>query len=136
MVQFNGVLSMRQAANEKTTAEFRSGDSAFSVGLISPAHCCGQYRLAAWVRESRMRRLAVPSMLALVWLCSCSSADAPALRVGSNVWPGYELLHVADNIEYYEDARVRVIEFPSTFETIRSYRGGAIDGQFVMSAKR
>ena len=49
------------------------------------------------------------------------------LRVGTNIWPGYEPLFLARSLGYYEGHAIRLIEFSSSAEVIRAYRNGLID---------
>ena len=53
-------------------------------------------------------------------------APLDPLRVGTNVWLGYEPLHRA-RARGELPARVQLIEFPSSSEVIKSLRNGAID---------
>lgn len=56
----------------------------------------------------------------------CGKPEQP-LRVGANLWPGYEPLFLAQSLDYFGGKPVRLISFPSTGEVIRAYRNGAID---------
>jgi NitT/TauT family transport system substrate-binding protein len=60
-------------------------------------------------------------------LASCSLDDTPALRVGANIWPGYEPMYLARSFGYYDAQQIKLIDFPSAVEVMRAYRNGAID---------
>lgn len=65
--------------------------------------------------------------LAVVLLCACHPSDQPALRVGSNTWPGYEPLYIAQELGHYPTQELKVINFPSAVEVMRAYRNGVLD---------
>lgn len=59
-------------------------------------------------------------------LSGCGPRESP-LRVGANVWPGYEPLFLARSLGYYREQPIQLMEFSSTAEVIRAYRNGLID---------
>ncbi|MFM9267600.1 ABC transporter substrate-binding protein [Tychonema sp. BBK16] len=59
-------------------------------------------------------------------LASCTKAEAP-LRVGANVWPGYETLYLARSLGYYDNTPIRLVDYPSGTEEVRAYRNGDIE---------
>lgn len=69
------------------------------------------------------------TLLILVILAGvgCSREPETPLRIGSNVWPGYEPLYLARELGYYPQGSVRLIEYSSSSESIRAFRNGAID---------
>lgn len=56
----------------------------------------------------------------------CLQSPTP-LRVGTNVWPGYEPLFLARQLGLFPRDRVQVLELPSATEVIAAYRNRAID---------
>ncbi|TAF95963.1 MAG: nitrate ABC transporter [Oscillatoriales cyanobacterium] len=64
--------------------------------------------------------------LCTVILASCTKAEAP-LRVGANVWPGYETLYLARSLGYYDNTPIRLVDYPSGTEEVRAYRNGEIE---------
>jgi NitT/TauT family transport system substrate-binding protein len=52
------------------------------------------------------------------------------LRVGLNVWPGYEFLYLAQELGYYEEegVDVQLVDFSSLGDARRSFERGQIDG--------
>jgi len=53
---------------------------------------------------------------------------AEPLRVGTNLWPGYEPIHLAKQLEYWDEGKeIRTIEYPSAGEVIRAFRNKALD---------
>lgn len=59
-------------------------------------------------------------------LASCTKAEPP-LRVGANVWPGYETLYLARSLGYYDNTPIRLVDYPSGTEEVRAYRNGDIE---------
>lgn len=60
-------------------------------------------------------------------LCVPGWATQP-LRIGTNVWPGYEPLYLAAERERWkEDLGVRLVEYPSATEVLRSFRNRALE---------
>jgi NitT/TauT family transport system substrate-binding protein len=57
-----------------------------------------------------------------------SGVDAPKelLKIGSNIWPGYEPLYLARELGYYENSPVRLVEYTSATQVIRAYRNNTI----------
>lgn len=48
------------------------------------------------------------------------------LLVGTNVWPGYEPLFLARELEYFADSDIRLVEYTSATEVIRGFRNETI----------
>ncbi len=69
------------------------------------------------------------SLLAAFGLLLCSSLLAePVLRVGTNLWPGYEPLYLAREIGNNDwDQATRLVEYPSATEVLRAFRNRAIE---------
>lgn len=57
----------------------------------------------------------------------CQPASEPPLRVGSNVWAGYEALYLARELALYPDDSVSLKELSSNTETLRAFRQGQLD---------
>ncbi len=63
-----------------------------------------------------------------VALLACTRPDASTLRIGTNVWPGYEPLYLAQNMGLTEPENIRLIEFSSASQTMQAFRNNIIDG--------
>lgn len=59
--------------------------------------------------------------------CTQESAKQAPLRVGTNVWPGYEPLYLARDLGYLNELPVKLVEYSSASEVIRAFRNGAIE---------
>ncbi len=64
----------------------------------------------------------------LAGLAGCSRHEP--LRIGLNIWPGYEFIFLAEHLGYYreEGVDVKLIDFSSLGDARRSFERGQIDG--------
>ena len=60
-------------------------------------------------------------------LSGCSNETVPTIRVGTNVWPGYEPLYLARNLEKWPEKQIKLVEYPSASEVIRAFRNRSIE---------
>ena len=68
----------------------------------------------------------VPFICAVLIFSGCGQPQPP-LRIGANVWPGYEPMYLARSLGYCGVDKVQLIDFSSSSEVIRAYRNGLID---------
>jgi NitT/TauT family transport system substrate-binding protein len=80
-----------------------------------------------------MRGLTLPVKLLIVAialltfiLISCVPAPLKPLRIGTNVWPGYEPLFLARELGYYGNTPIQLVEYPN-FDPNRAYRNGEVE---------
>lgn len=71
--------------------------------------------------------LALP---ALVFLASCSPPPETPLRVGTIPWPGYESLHLAQSLEYFQPSQIRLTEMANASQTSLALRNGTLEASF------
>lgn len=66
----------------------------------------------------------------LLFVYSCNQAPTEAIRIGISPWPGYELLYLAQEKSFFEQAglHVQIVEFSSLGDVLRAYEQGNIDG--------
>jgi NitT/TauT family transport system substrate-binding protein len=75
-------------------------------------------------------------LFALPWLLlpilvSCGKPagleETPApLMLGTNVWPGYEPLYLARELDYFSEHAIRLVEYSSATQVIQAFRNGAV----------
>lgn len=58
-------------------------------------------------------------------------AQETRVRIGTNVWPGYEPLYLARALGHYDDTPIRLVELPSASDVIRALRSGTLEGAAV-----
>jgi len=60
-------------------------------------------------------------------LAACGEDPRSPMRVGTNVWPGYEPAYLARDLGYFSSDDITLNQFQSATETIRAFRNSAID---------
>jgi NitT/TauT family transport system substrate-binding protein len=75
-------------------------------------------------------RCAVLLAVSLMGSVGCSPRVAEPIRIGVNLWPGYELFHVAAKMGYFEEegVDVQILEFVSLADCRRALERGQLDG--------
>lgn len=74
--------------------------------------------------EDGMRSLLICLVVALT---GCVAEPPEPLRIGTNVWPGYEPLYLARDLGFLDEDLARLHESPSATEVIRAFRNGSLD---------
>ncbi len=69
-------------------------------------------------------------MTGLFFVCftSCTSRVSSPLRIGTNLWTGYETLYLARDLSYYDQKSIKLVDFSSGTEEVRAYRNHEIEG--------
>lgn len=76
--------------------------------------------------SQKWRYLAIiPWLLLLVTGC-IKTPDLP-MRIGTNLWPGYEPLYLARNLGFIDAERYHLVEYSSASQVIAAFRNGVID---------
>ncbi len=67
-------------------------------------------------------------LLATVFLTACTDpSNKQPLRIGTNVWLGYEPLYLARELGYLEQNQVQLIEYTSATQVLRGFRNNVLD---------
>ncbi|PSL12480.1 NitT/TauT family transport system substrate-binding protein [Marinobacterium halophilum] len=69
----------------------------------------------------------LPSVLSLLLITGCLSAPTPPIKLGTNLWSGYEPLYVGRAQSLLAEDEVALVELLSASEVMRAFRNGAID---------
>jgi len=77
------------------------------------------------------KALKVLIALSVLMAAACSEPRTPALRVGTNLWIGYEPLYLARELAYMDDDKIRLVEYTSTSQALKAYRNGLLDAVAV-----
>jgi len=72
-------------------------------------------------------RMVFSALCLTVLAAGCTPAPNPEIRIGTNIWPGYEPLYLARSLGWLKDSGIRLIEFTSSTETMNSLRHGSIE---------
>lgn len=74
------------------------------------------------------RHLAIPIFLAIITLLTACSESAPQpLSVGSNQWPGYEPLHLAQKLDFHDGYPIKLVELTSATDVMNAFKYGQLD---------
>ncbi|MBD2577480.1 ABC transporter substrate-binding protein [Oscillatoria sp. FACHB-1406] len=60
-------------------------------------------------------------------LLGCNPAPQMPLRVGANVWPGFEPLFLAKDLGYYQGHPIELRDYPSSTEVSQAFRNNDIE---------
>lgn len=63
----------------------------------------------------------------LLFAGACSGPPEEPLRVGTNIWPGYESLYLARSLELYPQKTIHLVELPSATAVLQTLAAGALD---------
>lgn len=64
----------------------------------------------------------------VIALTNCTSPTVSPLRIGTNLWTGYETLYLARDLGYYDQKPIKLVDYPSGTEEVRAYRNNEIEG--------
>lgn len=70
---------------------------------------------------------AVLALLLCLLVSACSESPQAPLRVGTNVWQGYESLYVARKLGYLDAYNIHLVELPTATNVIHSFRMGNLE---------
>ncbi len=63
----------------------------------------------------------------LILLLAACTQPTPPLRIGTNVWPGYEPLYLARNIGLLVPEQAQLVEYTSASQVMEAFADGAIE---------
>jgi NitT/TauT family transport system substrate-binding protein len=73
-----------------------------------------------------INRPRILSILLLSLLAACSRPEEP-LRLGTNIWIGYETLYLAQKLGYYDDLPLKLVEMPSATSVMHAFRNHMLE---------
>jgi NitT/TauT family transport system substrate-binding protein len=73
----------------------------------------------------KLMRLLTLGLVAIL-LGACGQ-EPPVMRIGTNVWPGYEPLYLARDLGLLDEQRYRLVEFSNNSQSIAAYRNGTLE---------
>ena len=62
------------------------------------------------LKYAMLSLLTVPLAIALT---NCTPKTSIPLRIGSNLWTGYETLYLARDLGFYNDKSIHLVDYPS-----------------------
>lgn len=66
-------------------------------------------------------------LLLIVVLTGCGDDQAPVLKLGTNIWPGYEPLYLARHRGDLSEKKIHLVEYSSASQVIQAFRNRLID---------
>lgn len=70
------------------------------------------------------------ALLGLFCLAGCSPPPETPLRVGTLPWPGYESLHLAQSLSYFDPAHIHLTDMSNSSQILHGVRNGTLDASF------
>jgi len=67
------------------------------------------------------------TLVGLLFLNGCEPTPRSVLKIGTNLWVGYESLYLAENLGYFDNKPIKLIEMPSATEVSHAFRNRALD---------
>lgn len=129
---------MNPYENRNDVNQDRSG---FRLGMIIRILATCGIDFSLFSRRFSPNSLVISILLtSSISMQGCGSKSNPPLRIGINVWPGYEIISLAQSLGYFEEEGVSVdiVEFDSLSDTRRALETGKVDAigtttiEFVM----
>lgn len=68
------------------------------------------------------------SFFFFLFMSGCTQQQEPQLRIGSNVWMGYEPLYLARKLGYYDNTKIKLVEMGSASDVMHAIRNGVLEG--------
>lgn len=65
-------------------------------------------------------------IISCMCIIACSESPDQPFRIGSNLWPGYEPLHLAKHNNHLDDT-IRLVEYPNATEVLRAFRNRSLE---------
>ena len=79
-------------------------------------------------RRSAIRAWALRgAALAVLAAAACSGSVEPLVRIGTNVWAGYEPLYLARDMGFLGPEKVKLVEYLSARDVSRAFANGSIE---------
>lgn len=75
-----------------------------------------------------MRQLLIILIIGLSHSLAGCDAAPPPLRIGTNLWPGYETLYLAREQGLLNPREIKLVELPSAFDVMDAIRLGHLEG--------
>ena len=66
-------------------------------------------------------------MVIVLLASSCTPKPVDILRIGSVQWPGYEPLHIAKQLGYYDDQPIKLIDYVANSDAMRAFKNGTLE---------
>ncbi|WP_457623829.1 ABC transporter substrate-binding protein [Persephonella sp.] len=72
--------------------------------------------------------LKIFAVAVILFTVNCLKTGSDYLKIGTNVWPGYEPLYLSRELGFLNNKYIHLVEYSSASQVLRSYRNGIING--------
>ncbi len=79
------------------------------------------------IEKYMIRRFTLNALLLSLLLSGCNFKHPKPIRIGTNVWIGYETLYLARSLGYYDNLPVKMVELPSATEVLHAFRNHTVE---------
>jgi len=79
-------------------------------------------------RSAKHRFISLFFILVALIISACQPPPEPPLRIGTNVWMGYEPFYLARTLGYYQNSPIKLVELSSASDVIHALRSGNLEG--------
>lgn len=82
-----------------------------------------------WTRALRHSYIghALATLLLVQLLMSCNTGVETPLRVATTPWPGYESLHLAQSLHYFDADTIRIVDMVNNNQAAMAVRNGSVN---------
>jgi NitT/TauT family transport system substrate-binding protein len=81
-----------------------------------------------WPTFLLVSRVVTCLLVSISILASCSEKPESPLRIGTNNWSGYEPLHLANSLKFYDGSPIKLVELNNASDVIRAMRLHSLEG--------
>ncbi len=81
-----------------------------------------------WLKFVKYLIFSIVTGILAIAITNCTTPPSSPLRIGANLWTGYETLYLARNLGYYDQQPIKLVDYPSGTEEVRAYRNHEIEG--------
>lgn len=87
--------------------------------------------LTDWLNRLLHHMNTLLALVSLIWLSGCAPAPETPLRVATIPWPGYESLHLAQSLGYFQPSQIRLTEMANASQVSLALRNGTVEAGFA-----
>ena len=81
-----------------------------------------------WLKFVKYLIFSIVTGILAIAITNCTTPPSSPLRIGANLWTGYETLYLARDLGYYDQQPIKLVDYPSGTEEVRAYRNNEIEG--------
>lgn len=81
-----------------------------------------------WLKFVKYLIFSIFTGILAIAITNCTTPPSSLLRIGANLWTGYETLYLARDLGYYDQQPIKLVDYPSGTEEVRAYRNHEIEG--------